>query len=473
MYQKILRPLLLMALTVSLAKTASAQAIPDFTFDKEFSVATTRLETAFNVTFSITNNRPALICCLNFLDVLPVGLETTGPATTNGNCPPTGAPPNILVTTTTIQLLDTNVDAGATCVITVPVKATNKGVFTNTTTVTAIGRAPSTDSATVTAVEPDLTLTKTHVGNFTQGQLGATYTITATNSSVGATAAATLGLVTVTDTLPAGLTATAIVGAGWTCTLAPLACTRSDALAPGASYPPITVTVNVAPNAPATVINSVAVAGGGEVLAATMANNTALDTTTVTPLDFFQIRYASNLTSGDSVINITNTGANGASLTGPGFGGAVGNICVNVYAFSPDEQLISCCSCPITPNGLVSLSVNSDLVSNTLTGVRPNSVVVKFVNTGATATFSGTSCTNSAALAGTAAFPLAGGFQAFGTTIHATAAAAFASTETPFSRATLSPGELASITNRCTNIIGNGSTFGICRSCRSGGLQSN
>lgn len=71
--------------------------------------------------------------------------------------------------------------------------------------------------------------------------------------------------------------------------------------------------------------------------------------------DAFQIRYAANLTNGDSVINLTNTGANGAALNGPGFGGAVGNICVNVYAFSPDEQLLSCCSCLITPNGLVSL----------------------------------------------------------------------------------------------------------------------
>ena len=112
----------------------------------------------------------------------------------------------------------------------------------------------------------------------------------------------------------------------------------------------------------------------------------------------FQIRYASNLTAGDSVINVTNTGANGASLNGPGFGLATGNICVNVYAFSPDEQLISCCSCLITPNGLVSLSVNSDLVSNTLTGVRPNSVVIKLVNTLAGAGGAGggaTACTNS------------------------------------------------------------------------------
>ena len=185
----------------------------------------------------------------------------------------------------------------------------------------------------------------------------------------------------------------------------------------------------------------------------------------------FQIRYAANLTLGDSVINITNTGANGASLNGPGFGGAVGNICVNVYAFSPDEQLISCCSCLITPNGLASLSVVNDLISNTLTGVRPNSVVVKLVGTGAGALFTGTNCTNSAAVAGTAAFPLAPGMLAWGTTVHA-APVGLAVTETAFSNATLSAGELASITNRCVNIIGNGSTFGQCRSCRVGGLAS-
>jgi len=181
----------------------------------------------------------------------------------------------------------------------------------------------------------------------------------------------------------------------------------------------------------------------------------------------FQIRYAANLTSGDSVINITNSGANGASLFGPGFGGAAGNICVNVYAFSPDEQLVSCCSCLVTPNGLVSLSVNNDLVSNTLTGVRPSSVVVKLVSTLAGTGGTGSSCTNSAATGGT----LATGMLAWGTTIHAGAAAGtLDTTETAFSPATLSAGELASITNRCTNIIGNGSTFGICRSCRPGAL---
>src|SRR5262249_46262656 len=52
-----------------------------------------------------------------------------------------------------------------------------------------------------------------------------------------------------------------MAGAGWTC--AGNSCTRSDALSGGASFPPITVTVNVAANAASPQVNNVAVAGGG------------------------------------------------------------------------------------------------------------------------------------------------------------------------------------------------------------------
>ena len=41
--------------------------------------------------------------------------------------------------------------------------------------------------------------------------------------------------------------------------------------------------------------------------------------------------------------------------------------------------MISCCSCLVTPNGLVHVTANNDLVSNTLTGIRPNSIVIKLV----------------------------------------------------------------------------------------------
>ncbi len=186
----------------------------------------------------------------------------------------------------------------------------------------------------------------------------------------------------------------------------------------------------------------------------------------LTLLGDFEVSYFANLQSGDSVINITNTGANGASLNGPGFGQDVGSICVNVYAFSPDEQMVSCCSCRVTPNGLAALSVVDDLINTTLTGIRPNSIVVKLLAT------RGTSCGNSAAAAGSPGFPvvIAGSKAAWGTTIHPGPGGTFVLTETPFIPSTLSPGELASLTNRCTNIIGNGSGFGICRACRQSGL---
>ncbi len=86
---------------------------------------------------------------------------------------------------------------------------------------------------------PDMTITKSHTGSFTQGQAG-TYTITAANSGT----ATTSGTVSVTDSLPTGLTASALSGSGWSCNVSTVTCTRSDALATASSYPAITLTVN-------------------------------------------------------------------------------------------------------------------------------------------------------------------------------------------------------------------------------------
>src|SRR2546423_2026892 len=56
------------------------------------------------------------------------------------------------------------------------------------TTPSTTDNAPAT--ATVTIPPPDMTITKTHSGNFTQGQVGATYSVTATNSGSAPTSAA-------------------------------------------------------------------------------------------------------------------------------------------------------------------------------------------------------------------------------------------------------------------------------------------
>ena len=215
----------------------------------------------------------------------------------------------------------------------------------------------------------------------------------------------------------------------------------------------------------------------------------------------FQVRYASNLNLGDSVVNITNTGASSTVA----FPIQNGNICANVYAFDPNEELISCCSCLITPNGVVSLSAVNDLVSNTLTPGHPTSIVIKLLSTlGTTAS----SC--NASTVGSAANLLTTGMAAWGTTIHlvpppfppptlpcisncspnvpAPAGCACSqvpnqagcfqlfcsivpqATETPFTPATLSAAELARITILCTFAQINGSGFGICKPCRSGAL---
>src|SRR5262249_13637058 len=96
------------------------------------------------------------------------------------------------------------------------------------------------NDVTAVTLPSDLVVSSTPVGSFALGQQGATYSLTVSNSGAGYAS----GLVTVTDTLPPGLTASALAGSGWTCVLNTLSCTRSGGLAASASYPTITLTVN-------------------------------------------------------------------------------------------------------------------------------------------------------------------------------------------------------------------------------------
>jgi uncharacterized repeat protein (TIGR01451 family) len=117
----------------------------------------------------------------------------------------------------------------------------------------------------------DLSVEVSHSGTFVSGQT-ITYTISIANVGAGPTS----GTLTVADKLPRHLTASAIAGTGWNCTLASLTCTRSDALGPNLSYPTITIAASVpvravldsAPARPTNVVDSVIVSGantiGGE-----------------------------------------------------------------------------------------------------------------------------------------------------------------------------------------------------------------
>jgi exo-1,4-beta-D-glucosaminidase len=125
---------------------------------------------------------------------------------------------------------------------------------------------PSTVTAPTTIEQAaDLNAASSHSGSFAQAGTGS-YTLTVSNvdgPNASSTGGPSYGLVSVADDLPWGLTATAMSGSGWTCDVRAVTCYRSDTLAAGSSYPPITLAVTVAANAPASVTNSVTVSGGG------------------------------------------------------------------------------------------------------------------------------------------------------------------------------------------------------------------
>ncbi|HKP36537.1 MAG TPA: hypothetical protein VJT71_06735 [Pyrinomonadaceae bacterium] len=276
---------------------------PDMTVAKTHSGNFTQGQTGATYSITVTNSGSApTSAAVSVTDTLPSGLTATAISGTGWTC---------VLGTLTCTRSDALAAGASYPVITLTVNVANNAASSVTNSVAVSGGGETntsnnsaTDATTVTQL-PDMTIAKSHTGNFTQGQSGATYTLTATNSGF----AATSGTVTVTDTLPSGLTATAISGTGWTCVLATLTCTRSNALAAGASYPAITVTVNVANNAAASVTNSAAVSGGSQT---NTSNDTATDPTTINQLPDMTIAksHTGNFTQGQTGATYTLTATN-------------------------------------------------------------------------------------------------------------------------------------------------------------------
>jgi uncharacterized repeat protein (TIGR01451 family) len=252
--------------------SVSAVPTPDLTVSMTHSGTFKQGDVGDTYTITVTNSGTLpTSAAVNLADLLPAGFTATAFAGTGW-------------TTNLATLTATRSDALAAgtsypvLTLTVNVAVNAAASLTNTATVSGGGEIdPSNDTASdVTAITqvPDLTVAVTHLGNFHLGDVGDTYTITVTNTGWGATS----GAVTVLDSLPAGLTATAFSGAGWTVNLSTLTATRSDALAAQASYPVLKLTVNVAYNMPASFTNTASVTGGGET---NTANDTANDVTVI------------------------------------------------------------------------------------------------------------------------------------------------------------------------------------------------
>src|SRR5271163_2130420 len=89
------------------------------------------------------------------------------------------------------------------------------------------------------------------------------------------------------------------------------------------------------------------------------------------PADVFKVDYFANAnTAGapDGTVRITNVGTSGT------------NLCADIYVFNYNEEISECCSCLITPNGLLTLSDRKALDANPLTGPAPTTGTVEIVS---------------------------------------------------------------------------------------------
>ncbi|HME09498.1 MAG TPA: hypothetical protein VKG25_20730 [Bryobacteraceae bacterium] len=180
--------------------------------------------------------------------------------------------------------------------------------------------------------------------------------------------------------------------------------------------------------------------------------------------DVFQVNYSSNLDRGDSYVDMTNSGAHTQAVgLVTGSSDPATNICANLYTFDAAAELISCCTCLVTPGGLQSLSVINSLISNPLTPAIPSAVIVKAV----------ANLTSPCDASAVTPDSLVHGLLVWNTTLHqntSTATPSYSLTETAFSFAALSAAELTHLTSTCGFIQANGSGFGICKGCNAGGL---
>jgi uncharacterized repeat protein (TIGR01451 family) len=434
---------------------------------KAFGVSSIAVGGTTTLSFTINNPNAAIaLNGVNFTDILAAGLIVSTPNGLTGSCG--GGTISAVAGSGSVSLSGATLAGGASCTFSVNVTVTTAGAKSNSVAVSSTnGGAGNTSTQLLNVMVSGVAapVISKAFGTASIG-IGGTTTLSFTINNPNPSTA--LNGVAFSDPLPPGLivstpnngltgscgggTITAVAGSG-NVSLA------GATLAGGASC---TFSVNVTATAGGLLTN---------IIGGVTSTNGGLGNTTTAQLlagEEFLVSYVANLQAGESEINFVNTGSSGASLLGPGFGVAVGNICVNVYGFSPDEQLITCCSCLVTPDGVVNLGVNRDLNGKTLTGVQQTSMTIKLVASLAGPNGSATSCTNSAASITSAT--LVSGVAAWSTTLHQSPTGSFSTTENPFSPAMLSAGELASLGGRCGSIIGNGSGFGICNSCRQGAL---
>lgn len=161
--------------------------------------------------------------------------------------------------------------------------------------------------------------------------------------------------------------------------------------------------------------------------------------------------------SPDAYIHVLNPGWNSET--------ADGSYCADIYVWRADQELSECCSCKITPNGLLTFTVAA-ATANPGDGnaAIPASGSIDIISDGGPEP-----CTDATA-ADPNPYPT---LRAWATHVNVdSATSGFDVTETAFSPAPLSTGEQNEAATRCAFIVANGSGAGLCDSICSGASAS-
>ncbi len=169
----------------------------------------------------------------------------------------------------------------------------------------------------------------------------------------------------------------------------------------------------------------------------------------------YQLNYYSNRNNAagaDQTLRIINPGTEGTPRSPD-----EGRLCADIYVFDSTQEMVECCACRITANGLREFSVLNDLTQNPLTGFpAPNNGVIKIV------TDLNTNCNETAPVIGIGQEETYG-LLAWQSHVQQPVTGTFVTTEDEYLGAPLVPAEQQFLGTTCAFVQYLGSGKGTCK----------
>jgi uncharacterized repeat protein (TIGR01451 family) len=289
-------------------------------------------------TIKVNNLGPSDAVAPQVQDVLPAGESFVSASGTDWNCSNTNgtvgctytaatslsdgasASPITLVVSVSSAAVSTITNTAIVCSGTI---GTGSNLCTGSTyangTLDPITENNTSSAPGTPAVSADLTIQKSHPGNFVSGANG-TYSITVTDDGPADSVGTSGSPIVVSDTLPSGESYVSATGTGWTCTAASqiVTCDYASVIVADTSAPMISLVVAVSSSALGTVTNTVQVTPG-VTADGNPANNSASDPTTIVGADLSITKtHSGSFTAGSEgtyTITVSNNGP--ATSAGP------------------------------------------------------------------------------------------------------------------------------------------------------------